>query len=155
MYSDYIGPQAAEKLIQTSLPKAVAESKLNPVAPPVVEDMGTPAEDQVFSYTAVVDVFPEIDLGERYKGLEVECEKHEVEDSDVEKVLRQQVESKGKKRAVEEGVAAAAGMMAEVEHHMVGAAERSGDRHCGTKEAVFCSNNRVGRGSALCIVCYQ
>lgn len=73
------------KLVSDSYPKALEEAKEMPVSPPKIEN-GVIEQGKDFTYTAVFEVKPEIDVKD-YEGLELEKEKVEISDEDVDKEI--------------------------------------------------------------------
>jgi len=87
-------------LVNESLPRALEESGAYPLTMPVIEnDVLQKGTD--FRYTAVMEVKPEINLGD-YTGLEVEKEKFSVTKEEVEKQLQEIQRSRGQLHNVEE-----------------------------------------------------
>lgn len=74
-----------QKIVSDSYPKALDEVKEMPVSPPRIEN-GVIEAGQDFTYTAVFEVKPEIDVKD-YEGLELEQEKVEITDEDVDKEI--------------------------------------------------------------------
>jgi trigger factor len=85
-FKDYVKTEVVRKLIEESYPKALSETHLEPVSPPVV-DPGEFAEGKPFQYSAVIEVKPEITL-EGYTGLKIEGKREEVKDEEVEARLK-------------------------------------------------------------------
>jgi trigger factor len=85
-FKDYAKAEVVRKLIEESYPKALSETHLEPVSPPVV-DPGEFAEGKPFQYSAVIEVKPEIKL-EGYTGLKIEGKREEVKDEEVEERLK-------------------------------------------------------------------
>ena len=81
MYRETATAEVASKLIGETYPKAVEEQNLKPLGTPELEK-GTLAKDQDFSYTATVEVNPEIEV-DGYFGLELEKEEIQVTDEQV------------------------------------------------------------------------
>ena len=73
------------KLVSDSYPKALEEAKQMPVSPPKIEN-GVIEKGKDFKYMAVFEVKPEIDVKD-YEGLELEKEKVEISDEDVDKEI--------------------------------------------------------------------
>jgi len=73
------------KLVSDSYPKALEEAKQMPVSPPKIEN-GVIEKGKDFTYTAVFEVKPEIEVKD-YEGLELEKEKVEISDEDVDKEI--------------------------------------------------------------------
>ncbi len=89
LFREHIEERVIESLIQDSLPKAIKESQLEPILRPLIESYGNLQEKESFSYTALVDVRPEIELKpDDYKGLEVESMPTEVTEEEVENHLK-------------------------------------------------------------------
>ncbi|NPA49941.1 MAG: trigger factor [Thermodesulfobacteria bacterium] len=89
LFREHIEERVIENLIQNSLPKAIEESKLVPIVRPLIESHDQINEKEAFSYTAVVDIRPEIDIKpEDYKELEVEGMSTEVTEEELENHLR-------------------------------------------------------------------
>lgn len=85
-FKDYVKAEVVRKLIEESYPKALSETHLEPVSPPVV-DPGEFVEGKPFQYSAVIEVKPEIKL-EGYAGLKIEGKREEVKDEEVEARLK-------------------------------------------------------------------
>ena len=85
-FKDYVKAEVVRKLIEESYPKALSETHLEPVSPPVV-DPGEFVEGKPFQYSAVIEVKPEIKL-EGYAGLKIEGKREEVKDEEVEERLK-------------------------------------------------------------------
>jgi trigger factor len=85
-FKDYVKAEVIQKLIEESYPKALSETHLEPVSPPVV-DPGEFEGGKPFQYSAVIEVKPDIQLG-GYTGLKIEGKKEEVKDEEVEERLK-------------------------------------------------------------------
>lgn len=85
-FKDYVKAEVIQKLIGESYPKALTETNLQPIAPPVI-DPGEFDEGKAFQYSAVVEVKPDIKL-ESYTGLKIEGKKEELKDEEVEQRLK-------------------------------------------------------------------
>jgi trigger factor len=85
-FKDYVKAEVIQKLIEETYPKALLETDLHPVSPPVI-DPGEFEEGKPFQYSAVLEVKPEVKL-EGYTGLKIEGKKEEVKDEEVEKRLK-------------------------------------------------------------------
>lgn len=85
-FKDYVKAEVIQKLIEETYPKALSETDLHPVSPPVID----PGEFEVgkpFQYSVVLEVKPEVKL-EGYTGLKIEGKKEEVKDEEVEGRLK-------------------------------------------------------------------
>ncbi len=89
LFKEHIEERVIEALIQKSLPKAIEESKLVPIVRPIIERHDKLHEKEGFSYTALVDIRPEIEIKpEDYKNLEIEPLPTQVTEEEVEKLLK-------------------------------------------------------------------
>lgn len=87
LYGKEIDAEVTGKLIEETIPKALEDNKLEPVAMPVIEEREL-ADDRSFRYTALVEVQPEIELKD-YRGIAVAGEKVEVAGADVDRTIEQ------------------------------------------------------------------
>lgn len=87
LYGKEIDAEVTGKLIEETIPKALEDNKLEPVAMPVIEEREL-ADDRSFRYTALVEVQPEIELKD-YRGIAVTGEKVEVASADVDRTIEQ------------------------------------------------------------------
>jgi trigger factor len=85
-FKDYVKAEVVQKLIGESYPKALTETNLQPVSPPVI-DPGEFNEGKSFQYSAVIEVKPDIQL-EGYVGLKIEGKKEDLKDEEVEERLK-------------------------------------------------------------------
>jgi len=81
-----IAEEATARLVSESLPHALEEQKLKAVGMPRMLNHSTPAAGQVFTYTALVEVSPEIPAP-RYKGLAVPVFPVTVSNEDVDEKI--------------------------------------------------------------------
>ena len=86
-YGDEVKKDVAQKLVTGSIHEALAEHKLDPVAPPRVEN-GAIEPGQPFKYTATVEVRPFVDPKD-YEGLSVPKVQVDIADSEVEERIEQ------------------------------------------------------------------
>jgi trigger factor len=86
-FGDDVKKDVAQKLVTGSIHEALAEHKLDPVAPPRVEN-GAVEAGQPFKYTATVEVRPRVEPKD-YQGLTVPKVDAEVKDAQVEERLEQ------------------------------------------------------------------
>ena len=100
MYRDTANAEISSKLIGESYPKAVEEQNLKPLGTPALEK-GTLAKDQDFSYTAIVEVSPELEV-DGYFGLELEKEEPQITDDQVEDFLLRVQEAHSRLEPVED-----------------------------------------------------
>lgn len=108
LYREHAHREAVSRLIKETLPEVLKEHRLEPVTAPRVEP-GFLSEKEVFVYTALVDVRPQVKLN-RYKGLRIEVKRSKpVGDDEVLKELERmreyaaRVKPIGEDREVKEG----------------------------------------------------
>jgi trigger factor len=87
LYKEHAEEEAMSNLVNRYYWEALKENKINPVTQPDIDQKGIEA-DKNFTFTAVVEIEPVIDPT-GYIGLELEKERHEVKDSDVEARLEE------------------------------------------------------------------
>ncbi len=85
-FKDYVKAEIIQKLIQDTYPTALSEVSLQPVSHPTI-DPGELEDGKPFQYSATIEVKPEIKL-EGYLGLNIEGEKEDVKEEEVEERLR-------------------------------------------------------------------
>ncbi len=87
LYKEHAEEEAISNMVNRYYWEALKENKINAVAQPDIDQKGIEAEKN-FVFTAIVEVEPTIDpIG--YVGLELEKEKHDVKDSDIEARLEE------------------------------------------------------------------
>lgn len=75
------------ELVNKSYGEALAEKEIRPAGQPTIEELEEPAKDaEEFSYTAVFEIYPEVEVGDLSK-IKIETAEVEVTDSDVEEML--------------------------------------------------------------------
>ena len=84
-FADDIKGEVLQSLLPEQIDKAVKDQKLVPITQPQVDHVDY-AEDRPLKFRASFEVLPEFELG-IYKGLQVEVEKAQVTDADVDKTL--------------------------------------------------------------------
>lgn len=90
IFKEEIEERSIERLISETLEKAIKEAKLEPLLRPRIESFDRIVEGAPFRYSVLVEVRPEINLSkEDYIGLEVEREKDEVSEEEVERILNE------------------------------------------------------------------
>jgi len=70
-YADQISYEVSEFLLDGSIRSAIEEHKIQPVSRPTVTEFSQPVESKDFTFSAIVEIFPKIPLGDAYKNLEV------------------------------------------------------------------------------------
>jgi trigger factor len=86
-FGDDVKKDVAQKLVSGSIGEALAEHKLDPVAPPRVEN-GSVEPGQPFKYTATIEVRPKVEPRD-YEGLAAPKIDSEVTDAQVEERLEE------------------------------------------------------------------
>ena len=86
-FGDDVKKDVAQKLVTGSIHEALADHKLDPVAPPRVEN-GAVEAGQPFKYTATVEVRPKVEPKD-YEGLEVPAVDASVADAQVDERLEE------------------------------------------------------------------
>ncbi len=90
LFKEEIEERSIERLISETLEKAIKEAKLEPLLRPRIDSFDRIVEGSPFRYSVLVEVRPEINLSrEDYIGLEVEREKDEVSEEEVERILNE------------------------------------------------------------------
>jgi trigger factor len=80
-YGEYVKEQAISHLINETYPQAITQESIDPIAPPTI-DTGELALEGPFTYSAVVEVRPEIEVT-GYKGLRLKGKKEKVTSKEV------------------------------------------------------------------------
>lgn len=90
LFREEIEEKSIERLVDRTLPEALREKGLEPILHPRIQSFERPEEGKTFSYTVLVEIRPQFELKrEDYIGIEVEREKDEVSDEEVEKMLEE------------------------------------------------------------------
>ena len=84
-FADDIKGEVLQSLLPEQIDKAVKDQKLIPITQPQVDHVDY-AEDRPLKFRASFEVLPEFEL-RAYKGLQVEVEKAQVTDTDVDKTI--------------------------------------------------------------------
>jgi trigger factor len=107
-YGPQVKGEVLENLIKQSLPEALKEANLELVLDPQMDSTSTLKAAKAFSYSALLDLWPEFEVP-KYKGLELEEPVVEVSEEEIQEqlgALRRlfaTVESIGEDRPVENG----------------------------------------------------
>ncbi|AGH94406.1 trigger factor [Pseudobdellovibrio exovorus] len=113
MYKDRVQGDVAQDLISSHYPQALKEQNVDPINYPEFE-FEDPAESKDFSFTAIFDIRPEVQL-KKWEGLEVEKEKFVLDQKRVDQVLDNVRNSKASFEDVLEQRAAAMGDIAVID----------------------------------------
>jgi trigger factor len=84
-FADDIKGEVLQSLVPEQIDKAVKDHKLIPITQPQIDHVDY-AEDRPLKFRASFEVLPEFELGS-YKGVQVEVEKAQVSDADVDKTI--------------------------------------------------------------------
>jgi trigger factor len=107
-YGPQVESEVLEKLIKQSLPDALKEANVELVLDPQLDSASPLKASEVFSYSALLDLWPEFEMP-KYKGLELEEPVVEVSEEEIQEQLEAlqrhfaTVESVGEDRPVEKG----------------------------------------------------
>ncbi len=85
-YGDEVKSEVVHRLVTESYMKALEENNLNPVDMPEIENISTLAKGSPLTFTAVVEVRPNIELGV-YDGVEVKETAVAVSDAEVTETI--------------------------------------------------------------------
>ena len=84
-YGKSIREEVSSEIIQSSFSEAVERENLNPAGMPKIEDVKL-LEDQNLEYTAIFEVFPEVELS-AFDSIEVERLEAEINEEDVDEMV--------------------------------------------------------------------
>ncbi len=107
-HGDLIQEEVLESLIRETFPKALEETDLKLITEPRLDKAGELKEGEPFSYSALLDLWPEFELPQ-YKGVKIERPPIEVTEEEVDEQLQAlrrhfgAIESVEEERPVEEG----------------------------------------------------
>jgi trigger factor len=103
-YGGQIRQEVLSDVIRSSFSRAVSQAKLNPAGGPAIEPLGG-LEDEHFSYRAIFEVYPEIQL-KGVEGLKIETPTVEIVPADVDAMLDKLREQRAQWEPVERQAAA-------------------------------------------------
>ena len=96
-YGNSVAADVADQLVKSHLFSAIQDQSIQPISAPVLETMELPAEDKPYTFSALVDILPDLKI-DGYKGLELSYDSVEVTDSaitqELEVVQRRQAKTK-------------------------------------------------------------
>jgi trigger factor len=111
-------PEVYDALVNQNLFKALADQTIRPIASPVVDSDKVPNENEIFKFSAVVDVLPELKF-DGYKGLEAKTFDYTVKDETLSGEIRRLCRNKATSRPAEPTDVAATGMFVALSHKAV------------------------------------
>jgi len=85
-YGDEVRGEVVQRLVTESYLRALQEHKLNPVEMPHIDNISTLAKGSPLTFTAIVEVRPDIELG-TYDGIEVKEEAITVSDEELNQTM--------------------------------------------------------------------
>jgi trigger factor len=106
-YGDYVKEQVISNLVKETYPQAISQESIEPIAPPTI-DTGALALERPFTYSAVVEVRPRIEVT-GYKGLRLKGRKEKVTPKEVTeelerlRMMHSQLEPVGGRDRVQKG----------------------------------------------------
>ena len=106
-YGNSVAVDVADQLVKSHLFSAIEDQSITPISTPVLETMDLPAEDKPYTFSALVDILPDLKI-EGYKGMELAHDAVEVTDSALEQELEVLQRRQAKTKDVEDKDAVAA-----------------------------------------------
>jgi trigger factor len=101
-YRNAMQDEVMRRLYEQTLFPALEEHKLEPVDAPMIDDIAMVEEGTPFKYSALIEIMPQILLGE-YKGLQVKKERYIPDEKAVEGEIERMRENMAQLAPVEEG----------------------------------------------------
>lgn len=101
-YRNAMQDEVMRRLYEQTLFPALDEHKLEPVDAPMIDDIALVEEGTPFKYSALIEIMPQILLGE-YKGLQVKKERYVADEKAVEGEIERMRENMAQLAPVEEG----------------------------------------------------
>ena len=101
-YRNAMQDEVMRRLYEQTLFPALEEHKLEPVDAPMIDDIAMVEEGTPFKYSALIEIMPQILLGE-YKGLQVKKERYIANEQAVEGEIERMRENMAQLAPVEEG----------------------------------------------------
>ncbi len=122
-YGKQVENETLKKIIKDSLPDAIKEANLTLILDPQLDSVSPLRPDRAFSYSAVLDLWPEFELP-KYKGIELERPSIEVTEDEVQRQLKAlqthfaRLESLREDRPVREGDLVVIDYLGEIDGHI-------------------------------------
>ena len=101
LYHEQARMEVMEELVQTSYSAALQEHEINPIAAPEIENVSFPEDETSLTFTAKVEVLPEITLG-TYDDIELEKRPVKVEESEIDAELEKLQQSMAQFKTIDE-----------------------------------------------------
>jgi trigger factor len=115
-YGESARPDVLENLVRKNLFDAIQANNLRPVSQPVLETTDLPTEGKDYAFSALIDVMPDIKLGE-YKGLNVRIPLIKIGEEEVNKQMEVLRRRSANSKSLDAGTTAAKGMLAVLSHY--------------------------------------
>lgn len=108
IYGNSVAAEVADNLIKSYLFSAISDNELRPISTPVLEASALPKEGEGYSFSAVVDLMPEVDIV-GYKGLKLSYKESEPQEELIDNELKNLQRNQAKTKSVEPDTTAAEG----------------------------------------------
>lgn len=108
LYKENVAADVADRLIKDHLFDAIENEKITPISQPVLETAELPVEGEEYTFSALVDVMPEI-VVDGYKGLAISYQEPKIGDDSVAEELENLRRRLAKVQDAADGSAAADG----------------------------------------------
>lgn len=108
MYGSSIASDVAERLVRNNLFTAIDQQAIRAISAPVLDSFDLPKEDTEYSFSALVDILPALEIS-GYKGLKLKAAVAEVGEGDVEREIEFIQSRQAKQKDAPEGTTAASG----------------------------------------------
>ena len=118
MYAGTVANEVGEKLVNGHLFEVLREKDIRPVASPVLDSSDVPTIDKPYTFSAVVDVMPKVDV-QGYKNLAINCEKYDVKPETIDREIQFLRRRYAKSRNLDEGTPAAKDHLVTISHKAV------------------------------------
>jgi trigger factor len=102
LYRSAMQDEVMRRLYEQTLFPVLDEHKIEPVDAPMIDDIALVEEGTPFKYSALIEIMPQILLGE-YKGLQVKKERYRANEAAVEGEIQRMRENMAQLTPVEEG----------------------------------------------------
>ncbi len=117
LYSHQAARDVADVLVDDHLYSAISENQIKVISAPVVEIRDVPSMDSEYSFSAVVDLMPQLVLNACYKGLSLAPKEYSFTETTVDRELKALARRMATASDLAEGVAAAQGHLGTITHH--------------------------------------
>jgi len=112
-YGTSVAVDVADRLVRDHLFTAIESESLQPIATPVLETSDLPTENTSFSFSALIDVMPELKV-EGYQDLELAYQPLPIDEGALDRELEIVQRRQGKTKDADASTAAAAGHVATI-----------------------------------------